>query len=63
MTIEKRRDGWWITRIPKGTPDCGPYDTKAEAERDARGMGRYFKRYWKEGGSDGQDQAGGRWAD
>lgn len=31
MKITKREDGWWITDWPEGFLDCGPYDTRAEA--------------------------------
>ena len=42
MRSERRADGWWITEI-KDTPDCGPYDTKAEAESDRVGMDRFAR--------------------
>ena len=49
MQIEKRDDGWWITNVPDWPEGCGPYDTKAEAVADRRGMNR-FKRYQNEEG-------------
>ena len=42
MKTVKRKDGWWI----EGVPECdsiGPYDTKAEAEDDRRGLERTEK--------------------
>jgi len=42
MKSVKRSDGWWITNIPE-CEDCGPYDTKAEAEDDQRGLERFEK--------------------
>lgn len=41
MELEKRKDGWWITNMPDGG-ECGPYDTKAEAADDKRGLKRTF---------------------
>ena len=42
MELEKRTDGWWITGLLDG-PNCGPYDRKADAESDRRGMARFFR--------------------
>ena len=42
MDIEKRPDGYWITSLPD-SPDAGPYNTKAGAESDRRGLRRFFK--------------------
>lgn len=42
MDLERRQDGWWITGLPDG-PDCGPYDRKADAASDRRGMKRFFR--------------------
>ena len=42
MELEKRPDGYWITRVLDG-PDCGPYDRKADAATDRRGMERFFR--------------------
>ncbi len=42
MDLEKRSDGYWITGVPDG-PDCGPYDRKADAAADRRGMIRFFR--------------------
>ena len=39
LKLEKRDDGYWIT----GHPDweaCGPYDTRAEADDDRKGLQR-----------------------
>ncbi len=41
-----RIDGkWWFTGdLPSGRPvEYGPYDTKAEAEADARGLVRTYR--------------------
>jgi len=35
----KRGKEWWITGVPE-SEDCGPYDTKAEAEEDRIGLER-----------------------
>lgn len=40
--LRKRADGWWIEGLPEDTPDCGPYETKAEADDDRRGLERFF---------------------
>jgi hypothetical protein len=40
--LGKRPDGWWIAGIPDCEP-CGPYDTRAEAESDRRGMERFLR--------------------
>jgi len=42
MRSVKREDGWWIVDVPNA-PDCGPYDSKREAEDDRRGMERFEK--------------------
>ncbi len=34
---------WEITDMPDGAADCGPYDTKAEAESDRTGMARFLR--------------------
>lgn len=52
MRLVQRPDGWWITDLPndgveryhKMRPsECGPYDTKAEAEDDRRGLELYHR--------------------
>jgi len=44
LPLKKKTDGWWITGMPEpDCPECGPYDTKAEAESDQRGLKRYYK--------------------
>lgn len=43
MQTEKRTDGWWIVGVPDTITECGPYDTKSEAESDKRGLQRFFK--------------------
>ncbi len=42
MDIEKRPDGYWITDLPDA-PNCGPYDRKADAQSDRKGLRRFFK--------------------
>jgi hypothetical protein len=42
MKSVKRKDGWWITGI-EDCEDCGPYDTKVEAEETRRGLERFEK--------------------
>lgn len=44
MKCLKREDGWWI--VNEGE-DYGPYDTKAEAEEDRRGLERTME-HWNE---------------
>jgi len=41
LTTEKRGNHWWITGMPDGEPDCGPYATRKEAESDLRGLRRF----------------------
>ena len=41
MKIERDEHGcWWIRDIPGGG-DCGPYDTKQEANDDRIGLARF----------------------
>jgi hypothetical protein len=42
MNVAKHRDGWWIENVPD-CDDCGPYDTRAEADADRRGLERFAK--------------------
>lgn len=55
MKLQQRPDGWWITDMPVteyGTAkplDCGPYDTKDDAEDDRRGL-EQFQLHWDEPG-------------
>lgn len=44
-TYRKAEDGWWIIgfEVP-----MGPYETKAEAEDDARGVKRFHKEFKSE---------------
>jgi predicted secreted protein len=37
---------WWIVGMPD-CPDCGPYETKAEADSDRIGMARFFRHHNK----------------
>jgi len=43
MTLEQRNREWWITGVPDTVTECGPYDTRAEAADDMRGLARFFK--------------------
>jgi len=49
MRTEQHANGWWIVDVPAYQVDgdtfttCGPYDTKAAAESDRRGMERFWK--------------------
>ena len=43
MDLVKRDDGWWITGVSDDVPECGPYETKADAQSDLRGMQRFDK--------------------
>jgi hypothetical protein len=50
VKVVKRKKEWWITGI-EDCADCGPYDTKADAEDDMRGLKRFdkychLKSYW-----------------
>ena len=42
VDVEKQAEGWWIIGIPDA-PDAGPYDRKADAESDRRGLRRFFQ--------------------
>jgi hypothetical protein len=44
LKLVKRPDGWWITNLPEGFDDCGPYDTRVEAEEDRAGVERTLKK-------------------
>jgi hypothetical protein len=46
--IEQRPDGYWIVGLPNGLK-CGPYDRKADAIDDERGLQRTYK-YCQESG-------------
>ena len=41
--VQKKTNGWWITD-PETLDQYGPYDTKALAEDDARGIDRFYQR-------------------
>ncbi len=50
LEIEQRgKHSYWITNLPDGDPDCGSYDTRAEADDDRRGLERFFKHGHKRG--------------
>ncbi len=40
METTRRKDGWWVTGVPE-CEDCGPYDTRAEADSNRRGLERF----------------------
>lgn len=40
MKTIKKGDYWWVVDLPEGFEDCGPYNTKKEAEEDRKGMAR-----------------------
>jgi hypothetical protein len=40
MKIKKKDSGWWII---DENDAYGPYDTKADAESDARGIERFYR--------------------
>jgi hypothetical protein len=52
MKIVKRENGYWVTDFPlDGCLDCGPYETKTQAEETQRGLQRTFdhwddRKYW-----------------
>lgn len=43
LTLEKRKDGWWVVGGPSGVADMGPYTTKGEADEDRRGVERWIR--------------------
>lgn len=43
MNLQRRTDGWWIVDTPQDVDEMGPYDTKADAQDDLRGVERFFK--------------------
>ena len=42
MKIEEREDGYWVTDMPEGCDEIGPY-TKAEATEHMRCLTKTFK--------------------
>ena len=42
MQLERREDGWWIVDVPDAEVS-GPYETRAEAASDMRGLRRFFR--------------------
>jgi len=44
MKLDKRPDGWWVVNVPDTVTECGPYDTRVEAEETRRGLTHTFKR-------------------
>lgn len=47
MDLEQRNGAWWITGVPDTVMEYGPYDTKAEAAGDMRGLANFFRRLAK----------------
>ncbi len=45
MKAIQRGDEWWITDMPNDCSDCGPYETKADAEDDLSGLRRFYKHH------------------
>lgn len=43
LKVECRADGWWITNVPPGVEEMGPYTTKKEANDDRRGVERCLR--------------------
>ena len=43
MNLEEHEDGWWITDVPEGVEEMGPYTAKAEANDDMQGVKRFLK--------------------
>lgn len=55
LKLEHRgRKEWWVTGQPHDTADCGPYDTKGEAQEDKVGLEKFWNELWKD--SDGPDK-------
>lgn len=53
MKLKLKRVGkvWWITGTGDPADDCGPYDTRKEAEEDRAGLERtmrygHERRFW-----------------
>jgi len=44
VKIVRRGKEWWIVGVESDVPECGPYQTRAEASADKRGLER-FERY------------------
>lgn len=40
MKVKRLEDGWWIVDVPEDVLEMGPYDTKAEALDDMKGVQR-----------------------
>jgi hypothetical protein len=44
MKCVKRGNEWWIVHVPDMDEEgAGPYDTKADATDDMRGLERFYK--------------------
>ena len=58
LGLRKKPSGWYVTGMPvyyaDGKPytECGPYETKTEAQEDREGMQRHFD---KEGWEDAEE--------
>lgn len=40
MKVKRLEDGWWIVDVPEDVLEMGPYETKAEALDDMKGVQR-----------------------
>ncbi len=54
MELCRQDDGWWVVGVPDCEP-CGPYDTRAEALDDMRGIGRFFRDEFVSPSDEGED--------
>jgi hypothetical protein len=45
MTVEQIGGKWSIMGVPEIDGGCGPYDTKAQATEDMRGMARFYRHH------------------
>jgi hypothetical protein len=44
LHIKRHDDGWWIAGLG---PEHGPYNTRAEADEDRKGLENFYER-WRE---------------
>jgi hypothetical protein len=42
LSLDHQADGWYVVGLPGG-PDCGPYDTRGEANEDRRGLIAFYQ--------------------
>lgn len=43
LTLQHRSTGWWVVGPDLLDEECGPYETKTEAESDRRGLSRFLR--------------------